>query len=79
MPISSELRRVKIGLFHPVLIKILTTTKNKKRSQVGYEGTASKVFSVFAMGLLHGLYVSLPGDNDLHCEFSAVNEMCLVV
>ncbi|WP_419607838.1 hypothetical protein, partial [Thiolapillus sp.] len=52
---------------------------NQKRSQVGYEGTASKVFSVFAMGLLHGLHVSLPGDNDLRCEFSAVNEMCLVV
>ena len=75
MPGSSESHRVKIGLFHPVLIKILIN-KDKK---VSCEETTSNVFSVFAVGLLHRLFVSLCADNVLRCEFSAISEVCLTV
>ena len=35
--------------------------------------------SVFAMGLLHGLFISACADNVLRFEFSAVSEVCLTV
>ena len=51
----------------------------QQRRKVSCEETTSKVFSVFAVGLLHGLFVSLCADNVLRCEFSTVSEVCLFV
>ena len=74
MPNSSESHRVKTGLSSSFNQDI-----NQQRKKVSCEETTSKVFSVFAMGLLHGPFVSLCADNVLRCEFSAINEVCLIV